>query len=402
MVWAVSADISTVTVAKAVVTSEQDIVPLRSPYSGTIVQHRIVEGETVSQGQPLVYLDTAEDKLQLRHLSAQYFRNSVKHSRILAELDSQTSMVWADPFSHAPIDPDWINSEIAVFETNVEKKRHQNAEHASLVRKLEIQLTGLRLQQKSLTDRHALLLQELKDAEHLLDRGHGGKSRLAAIKAEIATADAQLAQLKTDHTQTEIVLSDADLERQAVDIEYRDRLLKDLQLASEQKAAFKNEIEAVNVNLRKARLDAPIDGILFDSIGLSAGMVVTAGQEIARIVPAGSDIWLVADIPTSQINRIYVGQSANISFASIQGDYIALAKAVVAAISPAPVVSEDRSQKIYKVRLKLKKFEALEFAAETLPIGSKATVYFRGSETTVAGYIFAPFNEVLAKIFRTT
>ncbi|MEM9717468.1 MAG: HlyD family efflux transporter periplasmic adaptor subunit [Pseudomonadota bacterium] len=294
-----------------------------------------------------------------------------------------------------------MNSEIAIFETNVEKKRHKSAQYASSVEKFEIKLEGLRLQQKSLTDRHVLLLRELKDAEHLLDRGHGGKSRLAAIKAEIANTDAQRAELKSDYNQTEITLSDADLERKAADIEYRDRLLNDLQIASEQKAALKTEIETIKINLHKAILDAPIDGILFDSIGLSAGMVVTAGQEIAKIAPASSDVWLVADIPTSQINQIYVGQSANISFGNIQGDHMALVEGAVTSISPAPVVNEAPDQKVYKVRLKLQKHKTLEFSAETLPLGSKATAYFKGNEITLAGYIFAPFNEVLAKVFRT-
>lgn len=128
--------------------------------------------------------------------------------------------------------------------------------------------------------------------------------RMERVAARGAAAKSDVDQARSAFAQAEAQLHEADaaldVARQALRsvIVNRDSLEADIQNAE---AA----IALADIDLRNTRIVAPVDGRLGE-VGVSIGQYVTAGTQLAAIVP--EQRWIMANFKETQITRMETGQ----------------------------------------------------------------------------------------------
>ncbi len=191
----------------------------------------------------------------------------------------------------------------------------------------------------------------------------GADAQVASAKAALARAEAQASQADTDLTRFESLLEDGAIPKAQVDaarstsqaaraavaqaqaqltaatdakrtaqttvVESQARVVQsapvDAQLASARAQAdlAHARVDSVAAALALAKLqlsythiEAPADGML-SRLGVRAGQLVQAGQQIVAVVPDAT--YVVANFKETQVGRMHVGQSVEISVDAFPG-----------------------------------------------------------------------------------
>jgi membrane fusion protein (multidrug efflux system) len=158
----------------------------------------------------------------------------------------------------------------------------------------------------------------LKDGAIPRAQVDAARSAAQAARAAVSQAQAQLA-VATDAkrtAQTTVAVSQARVEQSApVDAQLAGaRAQADLAHARVDSAAA--TLALAQLQLSYTRIEAPADGML-SRMGVRAGQIVQAGQQVVAVVPNAT--YVVANFKETQVGRMRVGQSAEISVDAFPG-----------------------------------------------------------------------------------
>ena len=166
----------------------------------------------------------------------------------------------------------------------------------------------------------------LTDATNALALAKANQSAGKANRAAtVAKANATLLVQQASLTQSQAALDQVLAKPRGVDV---------AGLEAAVGSAEANERAAL-ARLRKTEIVAPIDGVISD-IAYDVGEQVNAGQEMVTMFAQGDAYEIALDIPESDVSKIAVGQTADITFDAF-GDKVAFSGSVYS-INPAQKV----------------------------------------------------------------
>jgi len=231
------------------------------------------------------------------------------------------------------------------------------------------------------------------------------KTQLGSIREQLASAESSLAIYSRDSDKAiEAFVSD-----NAQKISDAERKIEELT----------QTLAKANARLSHMTLSSPIDGVVQASVATNVGQVVSAGQEVMRVVPENAGIEVEAYVTNEDIGFIKEGQEASLKIASFPFLRYGTIKAHVTAIARDAIPELDANAKegdgahatassgfagaqrmqnlVFLVTLKP---DTTNIAAdgETIPLGSgmATTVEFKTGNRRIIEYIFSPVVEVAA------
>lgn len=156
------------------------------------------------------------------------------------------------------------------------------------------------------------------------------KEDIDAAKARLDQARAVLTQLQNGSTKQEIAKAKA----------------------NQQQAAM--QAKSVGENLKERVVYATADGVV-DRVMVADGDVVSAGTPIAQISQSG-DIWVRVYVPEGQLQKIKVGDPAELAIDGVPGTVRGIVEAIASKgeFTPGNLQSpEDRGRQVFGVRIRL-------------------------------------------------
>lgn len=314
VVWAWFGRVDIVGVAHGKIVPSGRVKTIQPLESGTVRAIHVEEGEQVKKGQVLVELDPTLAGADRESLREQRLALRLDRARLQTILDViDVGQAAADRFSNLPeataaqirLQKSRVQSQIGRYKARqqslAEQENEKRAEREAVVQRIR-QLDGTipliseraesisQLVEKDMLPRAQWLELEQERIEQVKER-EVQRNRRVMLKASIANLGRQ---------------------REAVQAEFRSRILKDLSEVENRLSALQQEQVKAEKRVALQQLVAPVSGRVNQLAVHTIGGVVTPAQELMHIVPDQDAVEVEAWVRNKDIGFVHEGQSAEI------------------------------------------------------------------------------------------
>ena len=165
----------------------------------------------------------------------------------------------------------------------------------------------------SITFQHTLmdtLNQRVSTRQQAIDLNVGTKINLYDAKEELEKSQAQLASDEGQLIETDAALKEVQSEKAKAVSQFVADNQNKLAEASRKADEARQALAKATARLARTKLSAPIDGVVQQTAVTTVGQVVTTGQQLAVITPAGGKLQVQALVANLDIGFVKVGQEA--------------------------------------------------------------------------------------------
>ncbi|WP_448661653.1 HlyD family type I secretion periplasmic adaptor subunit [Sphingomonas sp. CJ20] len=395
LVWAVTAplDAGGVTQGNLVVAGYRKAV--QHPTGGVVTKVLVHEGSVVKQGEVLLRINPLETAATVSEVQQQYINILVSESRAKAEMLGR-DIVW-DPDLAAleRLDPERVREAKSVQSQFFGTRRSQFGQQ---VRALESQKNGLRGSIESHRVQLGTLSDELKNIEKLASQGFVPKSQENETRRQVAE---QTAALQT--AQSEIGKIDAQIAQ--VRSEFLSAVAKELAELQTSREAAAPKLTAARFNQSLAEIRAPVAGTVVNLKAFTDGGVISGKEVVMEIVPNEGRMIVETKVPPSQIDKVRVGQTADVRFTSFNAVTTPVLQGIVKSVGvdklkamPGETLKEGDDYYLAQVEVPPEQLKRLE--GKTLVAGMPVDVIVKRGERTFMSYLLKPLTDKLARAFR--
>ena len=335
---------------------ETDEIRLGSRVGGRVSRVRIMEGQAVRVGEPLVELEP----YQLRELLAQA---TGELARAQADLDRVTNGYRTEEIAQAKAKVDQLEATLRKL-----VKGPRDEDIASAEKQLELAQAQWKLA-KLKHDRVESLFAKQAATPDDFDQV---KTEFRVAQAQVETRQEELRKLKNGTREEELDEAKAQLEQAR-----QSWLLQQKGFRDEEKAQSKAAVDAATAavkvierQLEELVIKAPVDGTV-EAIDLQPGDMIAANAPAISLMDS-TRLWVRAYVPENRLS-VKVGDAVQVSVDSYPGETFAGRISFVsrqAEFTPGNVQTpEDRSQQVFRIKV------TLEAGLDRLRPGMSADVW---------------------------
>jgi HlyD family secretion protein len=408
-VWGNMAPIAGAVVASGVfvVTGQNKIV--QHLEGGMIREIYVREGDTVEAGQMLLELDDTAARAELQRLFLRRIRLTAIDARLQAEMREENDVTWppevVQSLAHSPEVKEIVDSQQMAFTA---RRNNLNSDVKSIqesISALDERIRGSRVQLDAVHRQIVLLDEEIVTKDKLVQAGLVRKPELMVLQRSKANLEGEVGRIMGD-------IGDAK-ERIARAVEQINGVRKTaIKTAVEQMHEVRGELADVRERmlsakgiLDRARVTAPVSGVVVKLRYHTQGGVVEAGKNIMELLPLKDELIIEARLRPQDIDSVKHGQTAMVRLTALNQRITPMISADVIYLSADTLADEKKSQQvgptdIYIVRVKLNSDESRNIPGFSPTPGMPAEVYIKTSERTFFQYIVRPIHDSMMRAFR--
>jgi epimerase transport system membrane fusion protein len=403
-IWSVFAKIdTTITAQGKVITNSYNKIVMH-PRGGIIEKVYVKEGDVVKKGQKLLKLDSIDYLAQLRSAISTYDNNLMAICRL------QAQALLSDTLDCSPNKDKVYSKEMfSVLQKETQALFHSEmANLSSKIALLESQNKILLSQNKGLKQQSESQQQLLLSYEKELKKWNKLLKSNAVDELKAIETERQIVQIKLtiNSIQSKIEENLATIHANEQQIELEKANFKNLSMEkiTELKLnneLMKNKIDSFQNTLNNALIKAPSKGLVTDMKIHTAGEVVSPQKPIMSIVPDDKELMIEAHVLPTDIEKVYVGQKAEISFPSFVNPAAIPIEGKLTYVSADTVIPEGSKEAFYKILVKItpKGMEAIKTNQFEILPGMPASIFVRTGESTLMEYIMQPIIQLSKGIF---
>jgi len=336
---------------------------LQHPTGGVIQEILVKDGDVVKEGDVLIRINPLKAEAELSTAQLQYIGALVTEARLKAERKGDTKITW-------PTELDSFGSDPRVEEAKGIQQKLFDTRRAEIV----AVLNGRRTQVATLSE-------EAKNNATLAQEGYVSRSTANQVLRQKVDAELQLNQMQSAY--------------------YKDI---DTQMAEIQKTrdALKDRFQAVAFDRDLTAIKAPVAGTVIGLKVNTIGGTVPAGQVVAEIVPSESALVVDAQVPPNMIDKVKVGQIADLRFSSfnVTTTPVIAGRVVMVGADKLPAAPGGPQGEFYLAKVEATKEGLEELGNLKIQPGMPTDVIFKTGERTFMSYLFKPLTDRFAKAFK--
>ena len=277
LVWASFAPIDKGVTSQGTVMVSGYRKTLSHPTGGIIQEILVKDGDVVKEGDVLIRINPLKAEADLSSAQLQYIGALVAEARLKAERKGDAKITW-------PVELDSFGNDPRVLEAKSIQQKLFETRRQEIV----AVLNGRRSQLATLTE-------EANSNALLAKEGYVSKAQANMVMRQKVDSEMALNQMQSGYYK--------DIDSQLAEIQKNRDALKD----RFQAVAFDRDLTAI-----KAPVDGTIIGLKLNTKGAS----VPPGQVLAEIVPTESALVVDAQVLPTLIDKVKVGQIADLRFTS--------------------------------------------------------------------------------------
>jgi HlyD family secretion protein len=403
-IWATLMPLSGAVVVPGTLVVESDVKKIQHPAGGVVANISVRNGMHVRAGDLLLHLDETQPRANAQVLTQQLDQMHVRLARLIAERDGldQPQMPYelagrsgADDVSRL-----WA-SEVSLFNSRAAARRSAKELLRSRARQLEEQISGLDSQVKSKAAQHDLISSELEGVDGLYRKGLVPLTRKTSLQREAARLDGERGQVVAAIAEAKSKISEAELQANKVDEDFRTEVMKDLRESQDKAAELVEKSAAAQDLLKRVDLRAPTNGIVHQLSVHTIGGVITPGEVVMEIVPESDELQIEAKLPPQEIDHVLRGQRAYARFSAFNQRTTPQLEGVVTYVSAD--LTRDRQANAnaayYTVRVTLPPSERRRLGSLKLVSGMPVEVFLQTGSRTMMSYLLKPITDQLLRTF---
>jgi adhesin transport system membrane fusion protein len=332
----------------------------------------VFESEIVEKDQPLIILAATASEVEVDEVQVQIDSQVIKSIRLEAEINS----------FDIPIFPDNLVNERSALVNKSMKLfiSRQNAFEGDLK-----ELDAVIVQHQTSLD---ILIRQVEMSEELLEQKVINEYAYLNVLKELNTAKGKL--------------EESVEKKENIRNDFVQNARNELQVAQRDLSELNETIKALEDNLSRTSINAPVDGIVKNLFFVTEVGVIRHGEPILDIVPTKDNLIVEARLLDSDIGFVQPGQSAVVKLSSADSVNFGQIEATVTQISP-DTEKDENDQRIvfYKILLETEKnyFESKNKIYQLVP-GVKVVASIHIGQRTVANYLLSPFIGTMGESFQ--
>ncbi len=403
--WSIMAQITGAVIASGQIEVDRNRQVIQHPDGGVVEAILVDEGDVVEAGDLLIQLDPSVIRSELTVVEGQLFEIMARRGRLEAERDNAQSITFPPELLafNRPEVRELIAGQSRLFDARRESAAKTTEQLRQRRLQIESQITGIQSQQEAITQQQALISNELRDQQSLLQRGLAQASRVSALQREQANLLGRLGELAAARAQaaeqiTEIeiqVLSQETTRREEAITRLRDLQFNELEL-SERQRTLSEQLDRLDIR-------APVSGIVYGMTVFAERSVVRPADPVMFLVPQDRPLIIAAQVQLTDVDQIYVGQEATMRFSAFDQRRTPELLGEVKLISADAFTDDNTRASFYRVELQLKEGEIDRLPEDmTLIPGMPVESFVRTADRSPMDYLIKPLSDYFAKAFRET
>ena len=276
------------------------------------------EGARVKAGDVLIRLNDKEIKAQLEIARGQYWTAKAAESRLLAERDSKTKVVFSSEMLEAantdPRAADAIRTQSQLFQARRSALISELAMMDESIAGLNEQIRGLQSLEVGKKVQIDLLEKEIRSLRGLVEEGFVPRNKLYELERALADLSGTRGNDLASVARARAGISEVRQRKLQREQDYRKEVEAQITEAQRDLGIQLDRLTALTDEFERTVIKAPTDGFVVALEAHTIGGVVRPGDRIMDIVPEGDALIVEAQLPVNLIDKVHVGQLANMHF----------------------------------------------------------------------------------------
>jgi epimerase transport system membrane fusion protein len=404
--WAALAPLSSAAHAPGVINVESYRKTVQHLEGGIISSIDVTDGQSVAKGQVMVTLDDTQPRAQLEVLRGQLFIALAREARLVAQRDGLPKIAFGDELATSGKDPRAEEAMRLQTQAFLARKAAYDGEiglYRQQIGQLEARAAGMRAQQGSRERLVGSYKAELKDFEALVEEGYAEKQKVRELERNLAFSEGQAGEFASNLAATELQISETRLKILQLQKELQREVAKELAEVQAELFSVREKLQSVQDTVARTVVRAPQAGTVLDLSVHTIGAVIQPGARLLDIVPQDERLVVEAKVSPMDIDRVQIGQLAEIRFSAFKSRATRKAQGRVVALSADRLVEQNDQNRIpfYRARVEIPPEAIRELSQQGLVLvaGMPAEVLINTGERTLFDYLVAPLKDTFARSF---
>ncbi len=364
---------------------------------GIVEAIHVKDGDVVKKGDVLVELEEIQIKERLNILEVQYQNMIALYARLKAQRDDKKSIT----FSTDSTDKTIMQDEKNIFITTKKSMQDEETINRQRIVQLRSQISGLKSLLASKDRRIKSISVEIKEWKILFEQRLVDKLRIRELERENNMIEGDIANTRSEIARLQEQISEVKTQQLLRKKEFLKEVLNQMVAVKSQMSDVKSKIIATQDTLNRTTILSPADGTI---IGLSIetiGGVVSPGKEIMGIVPETSKLIIIAQVNTTDIDKVKVGLLSDVMFSAFDMRQVNVIEGKVIHVSADSFINEVTGAPYYEAKIELtpKGIKQLKEYKFTLVAGMPAEVMIKIGDRTALSYLIKPFKDMIVRGF---
>ncbi|MDH3666664.1 MAG: HlyD family type I secretion periplasmic adaptor subunit [Paracoccaceae bacterium] len=402
--WAATAKLQGAIISPGNLRVESQRQVVQHPDGGVVGEILVREGDLVEAGAVLIRLDSTTLASELAVLESQLFELIARRGRLTAEQTDSDEIVFdrelLDEAAENPEVQALIEGQRSLFEARAKTMDREIEVMRERQIQIREQISGSEGEAEALARQTELIDQELGDQRDLLAKGLAQASRVLALEREAARLKGQYGQIVAQTAQLKGQISELEIELLRMGATRREEAITRLRDLGFRELELKERRIALNGQLARLDVRAPLAGVVLDMAVHALKSVVRPAEPILYIVPSDSDLVVDAQVEPIDIDTVRTGQEAVLRFSAFNARTTPELFGVVSKVSPDAFFEEATGRSYYKAEVMLKEGELTKLEGQELVAGMPVEVYIQTGERTPMNYLVKPITDYFNRAMR--
>jgi membrane fusion protein, epimerase transport system len=404
--WAALAPLSSAALAPGVVTVESYSKTVQHLEGGIVKNILVRDGDNVEKDQTLIVLDDTQPKAQLEILNGQQYIALAKEARLLAQQTGANFVTYPETLRAHASDPrvkEAIEIQNNTFSVVKKAFEGQISLYRRQIEQLGARVKGMQSQRNSKEKLASSFRNELEDYNALMSEGYAEKQRVREFERNLAQNEGERGELTSGIAETELEIAETELKILQLNKDLQRDVAKEYSEVQSQLFELRERIQSLQDTVVRTVIKAPEAGMVMGLSIHTLGAVIPPGGKLLDIVPQGKSLIVEAKVAPLDIDRVHVGQSAEIRFSAFKSRSTPKIDGTLIALSADRMVNEksptQESYYLARVAITAKGIKSLLDADLKLLPGMPAEVLIHTGDRTMLQYLADPLKDTIARSF---
>lgn len=392
--WAIFAPLESAARGVGTVQVEGNRKPIQHLEGGIVDEILVANGDYLTADQPVLQLDVTQLLAEQNIVQGRLWAKRATVDRLLSERDDLNKVTFdadllavADQRSKTA-----ITSEQALFAARRADRLGEVAVLEQRIVQLEQQLEGRRGVVEAKTNIVNSLKVEIADLSALLADGYVDKQRIRQLDRSLAETLGDIANLQAEIATAMVAADEARLKILQLNKRFITQVVDELTTRQDELFDLQQQYGAINDKVRRATVRAPVSGYVMALKPNTPGAVIGAGELLLEIVPDVEKLVIDVQMSPMDIDRIRIGQEAEVRFAVFKDSYTITGKLIK--ISADSMTNESTGSTYYEAKVELLEKDLALLGNYELVPGMPADVLVKTGSRTLLGYITSPLQRM--------
>lgn len=403
LTWACTVNLDAAAISGGTVVAESHRKTVDHLEGGILRELLVDEGQHVTVGQPLLRLDAIQSDASLGEQKGQYQALLAHAARLAAEQRNDREMALPPELQALMTDP--TAAKLVADERELFRQRLETFDSTVLVQRKKIaqlneQVASLRVQISAAKEREHFTSDEFAGVKTLFDKGFETKPRMLDLQAQLSDMKGKLGELDGNVSQAQQAMDGAELEIIGARQQRQSDAGTALQDTQAQLAALRERLVAAEDISRRRTILSPQDGFVTDMHYHTLGAVIPPAQPILDIVPNDDGMLIEAQIMTTDIEHVKVGERATVRLLSYKQHKVPILQGTVVYVSADKLTDPNKGEDYFVARIELPAASFRGLRNVQLKPGMPCEVMVMRGDRKAIDYFLSPIIESTRRAFR--